>query len=61
VLDTSLATVSLNPKLVAAASHNALSKMGLLPTMLLQLPLPGTENPYAPTSFFRHDPPPTSE
>ena len=59
--DNSLATVSLNPKLVAAASHDVLSKMDFLLITLLHVPLSGLGYPNAPTSFFRHDPPPTSE
>ena len=45
----------------AAASHEALFKMELLPATSGHLPLAGVGYPNAPTSFFRHDPPPTSE
>ena len=61
VSDLSLATVSLNPKLVAAASHDALSKMAPLPLTSEHLEMMGVGYPYGPTSFFRHDPPPTVE
>ena len=59
--EISTATVLLIPKLVAAASHDALSKMDFLPLTPEHVPMSAFEYPYAPTSFFRHDPPPVVE
>ena len=60
-LTYSLENVSLNPRLVAAASHNALLEMDVLPLIPEHVPLTTIEYPNAPRSFFRHDPPPVVE
>ena len=53
-----VSVVSLNSKLAAALSHNAWFKREFRLLTVLHLPLPAVKYPYAPTSVFRHDPPP---
>ena len=53
--------VTLNPKLFAAFSHEALSKMDFLPLTAEHVTLSAFGYPNGPTSFFRHDPPPVVE
>ena len=59
--ETSSASTSLKPKLVAAASQVALSNIDFLPVTSLHLPLFGLGYPNAPTSFLRQEPPPMVE